>query len=359
MAHGPLMIDVAGLALAPEDADRLRHPLVGGVILFARNYHSPEQLVALVRSIHDLRTPPLLIAVDHEGGRVQRFRDGFTPVPPMRRLGRLWDRHPQRARSVAQQAGWLFASELRAHGIDFSFAPVLDLDHGNSAVIGDRAFHGQPEAVCELARSLMSGMRTAGMSAVGKHFPGHGYVAADSHHEIPVDGRTLAEIEASDLVPFARLASDGLAAVMPAHVIYPEVDAAPAGFSRVWIADVLRRRLGFEGAVFSDDLAMAGAAVHADVIDRADAALAAGCDMLLLCNDSAAADRLLDGLRYGMPAVGVARLARMRGAAHPPRMEALKAEPRYRDAREALAALADDPPALGGLEPGPGDRGRG
>lgn len=359
MAHGPLMIDVAGLALTPDDVERLKHPLVGGVILFARNYRSPEQLDELVRSIHDVRSPPLLIAVDHEGGRVQRFRDGFTRIPPMRWLGRLWDRHPQQARSLAHRAGWLFASELRAHGIDFSFAPVLDLDHGNSAVIGDRAFHGVPDAVCELARGVIAGMGAGGMASVGKHFPGHGYVAADSHHEIPVDERTLAAIEASDLIPFARLATDGLAAVMPAHVIYPRVDAAPAGFSRVWIADILRRRLGFEGAVFSDDLAMAGAAVHADVVDRARAALEAGCDMLLLCNDSSAADRLLDGLRYSMPAVGVARLARMRGAAHPPSMAALKIEPRYRDARDALAALVDEPPELGGLEPKPEDHGRG
>jgi len=359
VANGPLMIDVAGLELRREDAERLAHPLVGGVILFARNYAAPEQLTRLVRSIHALRAPPLLIAVDHEGGRVQRFRDGFTRIPPMRALGRIWDRQPQRARTLAHHAGWVLASELRAYAVDFSFAPVLDLDYGHSAVIGDRAFHADPLAVTELAQRLCAGMRLAGMAAVGKHFPGHGHVAADSHTDMPVDERSLRAIEDDDLIPFERLCVRDLAGVMPAHVVYPAVDAAPAGFSRVWIGDILRRRLAFEGAVFSDDLSMAGAGVHADVVDRAEAALEAGCDMLLSCNDSAAADRLIDGLRYTMPAVGMARLARMRGHPHPTGIDPLHADPRYRDACTALADLAAEAQQLAGLPMPPQEGGRG
>ncbi|HEX6829732.1 MAG TPA: beta-N-acetylhexosaminidase, partial [Burkholderiales bacterium] len=231
MTLGPVMLDVAGTELTPGDIARLRHPLVGGVILFARNYSSSSQLAQLTAAIHALRSPPLIIAVDHEGGRVQRFRQGFTRVPPMRELGVIWDTQPQRARTLAEQAGWVIGGELRACGIDLSFTPVLDIDHGASGVIGDRALHRDPQGVSELAQSLMRGLRHAGMGAVGKHFPGHGYIRADSHYEVPVDERSYADIRMCDLIPFRRLIDAGLPAIMPAHVIYPRVDAKPAGFS--------------------------------------------------------------------------------------------------------------------------------
>ncbi len=317
MTLGPVMLDVAGTELAPQDVARLQHPLVGGVILFARNFASPRQLAELTAAIHALRNPPLIIAVDHEGGRVQRFREGFTRIPPMRELGVIWDTHPQRARALAEQAGWVLGAELRAYGVDLSFTPVLDIDHGASGVIGDRAFHRDPQAVSELAQSLMRGLKRAGMGAVGKHFPGHGYIRADSHVEVPVDERDYADIQMCDLVPFRRLIDAGLPAIMPAHVIYPRVDAKPAGFSRVWLKDVLRGELGFDGCIFSDDLCMEGASVAGGILDRAHAALEAGNDMVLVCNNAERADELLAGLDYDMPAVSLSRLARMHGRPHP------------------------------------------
>lgn len=316
MGIGPVMLDVVGKTLTAEDEQRLRHPLVGGVILFARNYESPRQLAELTASIRALRTPPLLISVDHEGGRVQRFREGFTKIPPMRELGKLWDGHPKRARHLAEQTGWVLASELRAHGVDFSFTPVLDVDYGSSGVIGDRAFHTEPQAIAELAHSLMMGMKKAGMATVGKHFPGHGFVKADSHLEIPVDERAFADIEMCDLVPFRQMVDFGLTAVMPAHVIYPKVDPRPAGFSKVWLKDILRGQLGFEGCIFSDDLSMEGATVAGGIVQRAEAALNAGADMVLVCNKPELADELLAGLVWEMSATSKARLAHMRGHGH-------------------------------------------
>ena len=297
LARGPLMFNVEGLELSAPDRDRLVHPLAGGVILFARNYAGPRQLDSLTAAIRALRDPPLLIAVDQEGGRVQRFRDGFTAIPAMRRLGERWDADAAAAAEEAFRAGATIAAELGAHGVDFSFAPVADLDYGASAVIGERAFHRNPNAVAHLATALCAGLRSRGMSAVAKHFPGHGFVAADSHAETPIDSRPLAALEKDDLVPFGALVRRGVEGVMPAHVIYPAVDAQPAGYSRVWLQDVLRRRLGFDGLVFSDDLSMAGAGVAGDVVARAEAAHAGGCDMLLVCNDSAAVDNLLSRWR--------------------------------------------------------------
>lgn len=312
MGIGPVMLDVVGKVLTDEDRRRLRHPLVGGVILFSRNYESPRQLAELTASIRAVRTPPLLISVDHEGGRVQRFREGFTKIPAMRELGKLWDTHPKKAKYLAEQTGWVLALELRAQGVDFSFTPVLDIDYGSSSVIGDRAFHTEPEVITELAHSLMLGMKKAGMATVGKHFPGHGFVRADSHLEIPVDEREFADIQMCDLIPFRQMVDFGLTAVMPAHVIYPKVDSLPAGFSKVWLKDILRSQLGFEGCIFSDDLSMEGAAVAGGIVQRAEAALHAGVDMVLLCNQPEAADELLNGLVWEMSATSKARLARMR-----------------------------------------------
>ena len=339
MGIGPVMLDVAGKALTADDEKRLRHPLVGGVILFARNYESSSQLAELTTSIRAVRTPPLLIAVDHEGGRVQRFRKGFTRIPPMRELGKLWDAHPKKAKHLAEQVGWVLAAELRAHGVDFSFTPVLDVDYGSSGVIGDRAFHADPQAISELAHSLMLGMKKAGMSTVGKHFPGHGFVRADSHLEIPVDEREFSDIEMCDLIPFRQMVDFGLTAVMPAHVIYPKVDPRPAGFSRVWLKDILRVQLGFEGCIFSDDLSMEGATVAGGIVQRAEAALHAGCDMVLVCNKPDSADELLEGLVWDMPATGKARLAHMRGHQNPDTLVQLHENGEYVKALHEIAGL--------------------
>lgn len=293
--RGPVVLGIDGLALSATDRERLQHPSVGGVILFARNYAHHEQLRALTASIASLRTPRLLIAVDHEGGRVQRFREGFSAIPPMRTLGTTWDVDRDSAIAEATRIGRTIGSELRACGVDFSFTPVLDLDYGESAIIGDRAFHGDPSAVAELAAALARGLRAAGMAAVGKHFPGHGFVVADSHLALPSDPRPLDVIEAADLVPFARLSAQRLEGVMPAHVVYPAVDAEPAGYSKFWLQCVLRERLCFDGMIFSDDLEMAGAHGAGDIVARANAAINAGCDTVLVCNDPAAMDELLDG----------------------------------------------------------------
>lgn len=286
--YGPLMIDVAGTALTEAERDRLRHPLVGGVILFSRNYAEPQQLTALCSEIKALRDPPLLIAIDHEGGRVQRCREGFTRLPPMRKLGEWWDRDAPAAASAARAIGFTLAAELRACGVDLSFTPVLDLDYGVSGVIGDRAFHRDPHAVIELAGALIEGLRAAGMGCCGKHFPGHGFVAADSHLAIPVDERSFEQL-ADDLQPYRALVLD---AVMPAHVIYPQVDARPAGFSPVWIAK-LRDEFGHRGVIFSDDLSMEGASVAGGIVRRAQAAWTAGCDMMPVCNQPETVTELL------------------------------------------------------------------
>ena len=311
--RGPVVLGIEGTVLTAADKARLMHPLAGGAILFSRNFESCTQLDALTASIRALRTPSLLICVDHEGGRVQRFRDGFTAIPAMRTLGELWEKDVAQAAAEAQRLGMLMARELRAHGVDFSFAPVLDVDFGASAVIGDRAFHGNPNAVAHLASCLRRGLNAGGCAAVGKHFPGHGFIAADSHVALPVDERSLDALLADDLVPFAVLAKDGMEAVMPAHVIYPAIDSVAAGFSRIWLQDILRGRLQFDGLIFSDDLEMAGAHAAGDIVARAEAAVAAGCDMVLACNDFAAMDDLLS--RWTPPAQPdlARRAARMEG----------------------------------------------
>ena len=339
MSLGPVMLDLCGTELSAEEREVLRHPLVGGVILFSRNYASPAQLCALTQAIHALRQPPLLIAVDHEGGRVQRFREGFTRIPPMRRLGEIWDQHPQQARKLAHQAGFVLAAELRACGVDFSFTPVLDVDYGASQVIGDRAFHRSPQAIAELAHDLMLGMKQAGMPAVGKHFPGHGFVTVDSHLAIPVDERDLADMQLFDLEPFRQMIHYGLPAMMPAHVIYPRIDDKPAGFSARWLKDILRSELGFDGVIFSDDLSMEAAKVGGDVVARGRAAIAAGCDMILICNDPSSAKTLLDGLHLTISAVSLARLVRMHGKPHAPSLVQLHEDAHFVAAVHAIGNI--------------------
>lgn len=339
MPLGPVMVDLAGPSISAEERRRLLHPLAGGVILFSRNYVAPEQLQQLTAEIHALRNPALIIAVDHEGGRVQRFREGFTAIPPMRELGRRWNVNATEARRLAREVGFVLAAELQAHGIDLSFTPVLDVDTGASSVIGDRAFHSDPHAIADLASALVHGLRDAGMAAVGKHFPGHGHVRADSHHELPVDERPFSVIEAVDLVPFRRLIGSGMNGVMPAHVLYPRVDAHPAGFSSVWLKQILRGELRFEGVIFSDDLSMEGAGGAGPIEQRAHAALAAGCDMVLACNSPDGAERLLSELQYTMPPVALMRLARMHGRRLFASMVKLREDERYSSALHALAGI--------------------
>lgn len=341
MTLGPLMVDVAGRTLTPEDREVLGHPLVGSVILFTRNYENPEQLARLVQEIRAVRTPPLLVAVDHEGGRVQRFREGFSVLPAMRRVGQEYDLDAKQGLAMARSLNWLMAAELRALGIDFSFAPCVDLDYGVSEIIGDRAFHGDAQVVAKLALAAMQGMREAGMPATAKHFPGHGAVVADSHLALPVDRRELADL-ASDMLPYRRLIPNELAGVMMAHVLFPAVDAVPASFSRRWVTDILRGELGFRGVVFADDLTMEGASVVGGIVERAEAALAAGCDVLPVCNRRESVLTLLDGLRSVPGPASQARVRLMRGREAPGRDQLLAGEG-WRQAREWLARCGRPP----------------
>ncbi|SDG62384.1 beta-N-acetylhexosaminidase [Paraburkholderia phenazinium] len=332
---GPVMLDVVGKTLTADDKRRLAHPMTGGVILFARHYESRAQLAALTDAIRAERDD-LLIAVDHEGGRVQRFRtDGFTVLPAMGKLGALWDSDVLHATKITTAVGYILAAELRACGVDMSFTPVLDLNYGQSQVIGDRAFHRDPRVVAMLAKSLNHGLALAGMANCGKHFPGHGFAHADSHVAVPVDDRPLEAILRDDVAPYDWLGLS-LASVIPAHVIYPQVDAKPAGFSRVWLQEVLRGKLRFPGAIFSDDLSMEAARQGGTLTEAATAALQAGCDMVLICNQPEEAEKVLDALRFTPSKESQARIKRMR-----PRGKALKwskliAEPEYLQAQALL-----------------------
>lgn len=352
--HAPVVLDIAGTTLNADDRRRLRHPLVGGLILFARHWVDRRQLTDLIAKVKDIR-PDILVCVDHEGGRVQRFRtDGFTSLPAMRELGRLWMKDALRATNVATAVGYVLASELRACAVDLSFTPVLDLDHGPSGVIGDRAFHRDPRVVTMLAKSVMHGLLKAGMQSCGKHFPGHGYVAADSHVDVPVDSRSLKAILADDARPYDWL-STSLASVMPAHVIYPKVDRKPAGFSERWLKDILRTQLQFGGAIFSDDLTMEGAR-HLEgrslPYDEAAAmALNAGCDLVLMCNQSnvnggRALDELLDGLlrlqssgRWSPDPASEARRLALLPQTPPVAWEELMRQEAYLQALECVASV--------------------
>jgi beta-N-acetylhexosaminidase len=343
MSLGPIMLDLDSTQMSPDEHEILQNPLVGGVILFSRNFSSIEQLIQLVKTIHHIREPRLLVAVDHEGGRVQRFRDGFTSLPAVGHFGEIYKTNPKRAHLLAETAGWMMAVELRAVGIDFSFAPVLDIDYGVSSVIGDRAFHHDKNVIIELAHAYTNGMHTAGMAATGKHFPGHGAVTADSHVDMPVDEREYKEIYAEDILPFKRMIHHGIAAIMPAHVIYPRVDKLPAGFSEIWLKDILRKRLGFQGVIFSDDLDMKGASVAGEnYVDRAEKALSAGCDMALVCNNRQGAINVLDNLRGHNDPVSHLRLARMHGK-HEITMSELHKTRHWKESSELLKRYQDDP----------------
>ena len=331
---GPLMIDIAGTQLTELDRERLCHPLVGGVILFSRNYADPAQLELLNAEIHTLRQPALLIAVDHEGGRVQRFREGFTRLPAMALLGKLWDQDQQSGIAAARDVGFVLAAELRARGVDYSFTPVLDLDYGPSRVIGDRAFHRSPQAVVALAGALHQGLAEGGMGSCGKHFPGHGFVIPDSHVELPVDQRSLEAIQ-EDLIPYRQLSFD---AVMAAHVIYECFDCNTAVFSNRWI-DYLRNNIKFNGVVFTDDLSMAGAGVVGGMLQRVETAYQAGCDMLLVCNSP---DSVADVLANWHPEIDpqrVQRVAALLPKSTAPNWDALQSNERYQLALKQIEKL--------------------
>lgn len=312
------MLDVEGLTLTQDEKEKINHPSTGAVILFSRNYQSPEQITTLISSIRAARNGSILIAVDQEGGRVQRFREGFSRLPP----ASFYAQAPE----LAEPAGWLMAAELLSVGVDFSFAPVLDIDCGISEVIGNRSFSTDAQTATRLAGAFMKGMHAAGMAATGKHFPGHGAVAMDSHLTLPMDDRDLDSIRKKDLEPFKQLIAEGLEAIMPAHVVYPKVDPEPAGFSRYWIQQILRQELHFNGVVFSDDLSMEGAASAGDYPERARRAQDAGCDMLLVCNNPKAAEQVLETLPVTRDAVREKRLATMLGKAHPSREQLINTE---------------------------------
>ncbi|MES9856742.1 MAG: beta-N-acetylhexosaminidase [Sedimenticola sp.] len=340
MSHGPVMLDLSGTSLTAEEREMLLHPAAGGLILFSRNFQSPEQVSELICQIKALRHPSLLIAVDQEGGRVQRFKEGFTLLPPAAWFGHQHKKNSKQSKEITRSIGWLMAAELRSVGVDFSFAPVLDLGRGISQVIGDRAFSASPAIVAELALAWMSGVHEAGMAAVGKHFPGHGGVTEDSHEALPVDRRNPQDIMVEDLLPFEQMIDAGLEAIMPAHVIYERASNELAGFSRFWLQDMLRKKLRFQGVIFSDDLTMAAAGEAGGYPERASAALDAGCDMVLVCNNPTGASEVLESLEdYSNPAAQM-RLIRMHGRKGLSREE-VHMDPRWKSAIEALAKFEE------------------
>ncbi len=342
MSLGPIMLDIDGQELTPADRELLTEPAVGGVILFSRNYASPDQVADLVAEIRALRSPPLIVAVDHEGGRVQRFRDEFTAIPPMRHIGRAFDREPAAGRHLARQCGWLIGAELRGVGIDLAFAPCVDLDWGFSEIIGNRAFHRQPDVVATLAAEFCRGMRSAGMAPVAKHFPGHGAVVPDSHLELPVDRRDYGDL-LDDIAPYERLVGNRLiAGVMTSHIVYREMDAAPASFSSYWIQQELRGRLGFDGAIFCDDLSMHATREFGPMPERSRRALEAGCDMILICNDRPAARASARALGDYSNPLSLVRLARLHGTGGELR-ETLMGGEDWQAARAELDAFIERP----------------
>ncbi len=342
MSLGPLMVDLEGTSISEIEKELLLRAEVGGVILFTRNFESVEQMTALVEQIHNIKSPRILVAVDHEGGRVQRFHEGFSRIPAAATYAKIARGDLQKSRHLAENAGWLMAIELRACGIDFSFAPVLDLAHGLSGVIGDRAFHSKPATVATLAYAFMHGMNKAGMQAVGKHFPGHGGVVEDSHVAMPVDHRELEELLHSDIMPFVSMIENKLAAIMPAHVIYDKVDDKPAGYSTFWIENILRQRFGFQGVVFSDDLSMEAAGVAGGFGERADAALSAGCDMALVCNHLDGAIEAAEYIKGYTNPTSQLRLVRMHGE-HDISWAQLKQNKHWQEISAQVVALNDSP----------------
>lgn len=342
MSLGPVMMDLVGTQISDTERELMQHPSVGGVILFTRNFESLAQVIDLVADIHALRTPHLLISIDHEGGRVQRFHDGFSKLPPVSVFGEIYKQDQDKAREYAELTGWLMAAELRAIDIDFSFAPVLDLAHGVSGIIGNRAFHAKPEIAATLAYAYMHGMSQAGMSAVGKHFPGHGGVVEDSHLALPVDHRDMATLMKSDIVPFEKMIHNHLPAIMPAHVIYDQVDAKPAGYSEIWLKQILRDRLKFQGVIFSDDLSMEAAGIGGNYGERALLALDAGCDMVLVCNHPEAVTEVIEALGDYSNPVSELRLARMHGKNSINRDELL-ASKKWQQANQLVQTLDDSP----------------
>ena len=350
---GPVMADIQAFGLDDAERRRLLNPAIGGIILFRRNFQNPEQLRRLTAEIKALRSPELIVAVDHEGGRVQRFIEGFTRLPAMRVLGEIWDElGREEAERQAEAVGWVLAVELAACGIDFSFTPVLDLDWGHCAVIGNRSFHSNADVVGALALALQRGLNLGGMKSCGKHFPGHGFVGGDSHTGLPHDARTLNDMEAADLRPFAGLASAGMAAIMPAHVVYGRIDSRPAGFSPFWLQDVLRRKLGFRGVVFSDDMTMEGAASAGGIKQRAQQAFAAGCDIVLVCNRPDLTDELLDGFILPHNPHLAERWRNMAGSLNPEQAQAIMRTAAFQAARRQTAKLSSPKDTVQGVQVG-------
>ena len=351
LARGAVMADIATYELSDDDIARLQDPAVGGVILFRRNFRDIAQLRTLCQHIKAIRKPELIIAVDHEGGRVQRFIEGFTRLPAMNQLGQLWDQDSKHACNIAEQIGWVLATELAACGIDLSFTPVLDLDWGQSAIIGNRSFHAQAKVVSQLALALQKGLNRGGMKSCGKHFPGHGFVAGDSHHVLPGDTRSWQEMQ-EDIAPFAVLVKHGMAAIMPAHVVYPKIDGQPAGFSRYWLQTVLRKQLGFDGVIFSDDLTMEGACGAGRIHQRAQLSFEAGCDIVLVCNRP----DLVDQLRQDFVAPHNPHLAQrwqnMACAITPQQAQAIMSTPEFEAAQRISAQLASPKDTENGVKVG-------